>query len=140
MEERNRNALDELKRVMQGLDEAFGADRAEQMGDFYTTDARLMWPFQADIVGRDAIQATFAAFMRDYTTLSWRPDRRTIALCGDAAFVIGTFIEDRALRESGEAERVFGRLVEHWVRDDDGEWRLSQLMTSRFAESETIPV
>lgn len=126
-----------LERIAQ-LDETFGNDRGEEMGEFFTLDARMMWPFMEAITGREAIQAAFVDFANAFTTLNWTPDRRLVHVHGDRAYVLGTFVEDRREKANGEAARVHGRLVEFWRLEEDGQWRVEALLTSRYAENEPL--
>lgn len=130
--------LDSLLKRINDLDRTFEADRGHEMGDFFSDDGRLMWPLSEDIAGRERIRAAFVQLIETFTTISWKPEREVLEICGNKAFLIGRFIEERALRDDGSAERVYGRLFEMWSRRADGRWELAYLMTSRYGESEAI--
>ncbi len=108
------------------------------MGDFFAPDARLMWPSLEDIVGREHIRSAYERLAETYTTIAWQPERTVIGPSGRKVVTIGRFIEDRAPRSGGAAERIHGRLVEVWARKPDGGWELEVLLTSRYADSEQL--
>ncbi len=117
------------------LDRTFSQDRADEMGRFYSEDARLMWPALEDVIGRTKIQDAFQRLVGAYSTIRWEPQREFVLSTDDRAVAIGRFIEIRKRREDNQVEQVHGRLVEVWQLEADGEWRLSVLMTSRYAEN-----
>src|SRR5687767_9373497 len=120
------------------FDRTFSEDRGSDLADFFSENARLMWPDTEDIVGRDAIRAAFEEFVSAFTTIKWNPDRAIIHQLEHGALVVGRFTEDRAPRAGGPADRVFGRLVEIWIRQHDGSWKLDLLLTGRYAENEPL--
>jgi hypothetical protein len=123
---------------MQAFDRTFSEDRGSEMGDFFSSEARLMWPFMEDITGRERIRAAFEQFVQDFTTISWKPEREIIGVGENKVFIVGRFLEDRAPREGGPAERVFGRWVEIWAGQPGGPWELDLVLTSRYAENELL--
>ena len=123
---------------MAAFDDAFSQDQASEMGQFFSTDACLMWPEMEDFVRRDAIQAAFEELIGKFTTIAWQPGWTLIKVFGEEAVVIGRFIEDRAPRAIGAATRVFGRLVEYWSLGADGIWRIDLALTSRYAEEQPL--
>ena len=129
---------DSLLERMQAFDRTFAEDRGSEMGDFFSLQARLMWPFMEDITGRENIRRAFEQFVQTFTTLSWKPEREIIGADGNKVFVLGRFLEDRAPRVGGPAERVFGRWVEVWRRQPGGPWELDLVLTSRYAEDELL--
>jgi ketosteroid isomerase-like protein len=137
--DRDREARRRLVAAMARFDETFAADRGTELGNLFTADARLMWPELEDIAGREAIRTALESFVAAYTTLSWQPDRGQPDICGDRAYTIGRFVEIRRPRDGGPTEKVYGRLVEQWRRDESGEWLLASVMTSRYAPAERVP-
>ncbi|MFX1264853.1 MAG: YybH family protein [Promethearchaeota archaeon] len=129
---------DKLLEAMAELDLAFSEDRALDVSNIFSKDARLMWPLTEDIVGRDSIREAFAEFMSMYTTLSWNPNREFIDVYNQRAFSLGSFTETRTPREGGPTEKVYGRLLEIWQLSSDGEWEIIRLMTGRYAETEML--
>lgn len=128
-----------LQRTIHELDTVFSQDRGNEMGEFFAEDAHLQWPMVEDIIGRKQIGMAFEQFVATYTTLSWKPNRSLVLVSDNSVAIVGDFIEDRQVRNDGVKERVFGRLVEIWSETEDGKWVLNLLMTSRYADTETIP-
>jgi ketosteroid isomerase-like protein len=128
-----------LERVIHELDTVFSQDRGSEMGAFFAEDACLQWPSSEDIVGREQIRLAFEQLVATFTTLSWKPKRSLELFCDGKAVFVGNFIEDRKLKENNIKERVYGRIVEIWSESEDGKWVINLLMTSRYAETETIP-
>jgi ketosteroid isomerase-like protein len=117
------------------FDRSFATDQGAALGDFFTTDGCLMWPDLPDIKGREAIRAAFEQFVATFTTIAFQPDRRLLEQHEDNAYSLGRFIEVRRRLDNGQIEQVHGRLVEVWRREEDGRWRIEQLLTGRFAET-----
>ena len=121
--------------LLAAYDAAFAADRADEVAELFAEDARLQWPEEEDIVGRDAIRRAFADFMEEFHTVSWRPSYQVAEVHGDQAFLLGRFVERREVRRTGELEHVPGRLVLVCRREADGAWRITHALTSRYAET-----
>jgi ketosteroid isomerase-like protein len=121
--------------MLAAFDAAFSADRGAEMGEFFAEDARLQWPEMEDIVGREAIRQAFVEFTSAFHTISWEPSYQVADVHGDRAYPLGRFVEIRQVRETGEVERVPGRIVYFCRREADGEWRLTHALTSRFGET-----
>jgi hypothetical protein len=51
---------------------------------------------------------------------------------------MGRFTEVGKRRDDDRVEQVHGCLVEVWHLEADGEWRLSVLFTSRYAEDKRL--
>jgi uncharacterized protein (TIGR02246 family) len=124
-----------VARLLSAYDAAFAADRADDMAELFAEDARLQWPEEEDIVGREAIRLAFTAFVDQFHTVSWEPSYQLAEVHGDQAFLLGRFVERRAVRRTGELERVPGRLVLVCRREVDGVWRITHAMTSRYGET-----
>ncbi len=120
------------------LDLAFADDRATDVSDFFAEDARLMWPNNEDIVGRESIREAFVAFVSEYTTDSWDPKREFIEVHERQAYTLGSFIEIRTPLEGGPTEKVYGRLLEIWRLSSDDKWEIIRLMTGRYADTELL--
>ena len=93
------------------------------MAELFAEDARLQWPDDEDIVGREAIRQAFSAFVDEFHTVSWEPSYQLAEVHGDQAFLLGRFVERREVRRTGELERVPGRLV--LVCRRRGRWRVA---------------
>jgi ketosteroid isomerase-like protein len=128
----------ELAVTIAQFDAAIATDRASEIAAFFRDDGRLMWPSLEDIAGRAAIRAAFDDFVATFTTLSWQPDRQLVDIYEDKAFTLGRFVETRRPRAGGPGERVHGRLVEVWRREESGTWKLAALLTSRYAPTERL--
>ena len=126
---------DGLRAMLDGFDAAFRADRGADVATFFTHDARLQWPEMEDIVGREAIQRAFADFTTAVHTISWQPSYQVVDVHGHRAYLLGRFVEVRQVRETGEVERVLGRIVYFCRRESDGAWRIAHAMTSRYGET-----
>jgi len=124
-----------VARLLAAYDAAFAADRADEVAELFAEDARLQWPEEEDIVGREAIRQAFTAFVDQFHTVSWEPSYQLAQVHGDQAFLLGRFVERREVRGTGELERVPGRLVLVCRRDADGAWRITHAMTSRYGET-----
>jgi len=124
-----------LAELLAAYDAAFAADRADDVAELFTDDARLQWPEAEDIVGREAIREAFTDFVDEFHTVSWQPSYQVAEVCGDRAFLLGRFVERREVRATGGIEHVPGRLVLACRREADGTWRISHAMTSRYGET-----
>ncbi len=120
------------------MDLAFAQDRGSDVSDFFAEEARLMWPNNEDIVGREAIREAFVGFVSEYTTDSWDPKREFIEVYERHAYTLGSFIETRTTRDGGPTEKVYGRLLEIWQLSSDGKWEIIRLMTGRYADTELL--
>ena len=132
-----KDIVENLQFRISAFDSTFSHDLGSELADFFADDARLMWPGNEDIVGREAIREAFVGFVETFTTVSWKPDPRDLHVYEDRAYVVGRFVEVRKRLESEITETVYGRLVEVWQLEDDGVWYLERLLTSRYAETET---
>lgn len=132
-----KDIAEDLQLRIAACDNTFSKDLAIELANFFATDARLMWPGNEDIMGREAIRKAYEGFVETFTTVSWKPDRRDLHVYEDRAYVVGRFVEVRKRRKSGITETVYGRLVEVWQLQDDGVWYLERLLTSRYAETES---
>jgi len=56
---------DELEAINEGFSKALAEQDVERVVAYYTDDARLLWPDQPMIRGREAITAEFANDLRD---------------------------------------------------------------------------
>ena len=136
--ESSRSDRESLLRAMAELDLAFSEDRALDVSNIFSKDARLMWPLMEDIVGRDSIREAFVEFMSMYTTVDWNPKREFIDVHEQRACSLGSFTETRSVRDGGATEKVFGRLLEIWQLSPDGKWEIIRMMTGRYAETELL--
>src|SRR5262245_30922623 len=100
-----------LAGLLAAYDAAFAADDADGVAELFAVDARLMWPEEEDIVGREAIRRAFGEFVETFHTVSWEPGYQVVVESGGHAFLLGRFLERRRIRKTGELERVPGRLV-----------------------------
>ena len=135
--ELEKDITENLQLRIAAFDSTFAHDLGSELANFFTADARLMWPGNEDMVGREAIRKAYVGFVETFTTVSWKPDRRDLHVYEDRAYGVGRFVEVRKRLESGITETVYGRLVEVWQLEDDGVWYLERLLTSRYAETET---
>ncbi len=131
--------IEALRLAMSKLDYTFSQGLEAEMAELFSEDARLMWPGEEDIVGREAITSAFAEFFGQFTTLSYLPDRQIVEVCGNKVFIIGRFIEDFVPKTGGQVQRVHGRLVELWSQTENSDWKISLLLTGRYAENEMLP-
>ena len=122
--------------LLAAYDAAFAADRADEVAELFAEDARLQWPEEEDIVGRDAIRQRASPSSWSSSTPS--PGSRatssprctaTRPSCWD-----GSSSGARCER-TGEVERVPGRLVLVCRREADGAWRITHALTSRYGET-----
>lgn len=138
MSEIDKETLESLRLAFSRLDSNFAQGLKKETAELFTEDARLMWPGMDDIVGREAIEAAFGEFFKEFDTLAFSPDRQIVELCGSKVFTIGRFLEDLAPKAGGSAQRVHGRLVEMWRQSKHGEWQLGLMLTGRYAENEML--
>lgn len=124
-----------LAGLLAAYDAAFAADDADAVAQLFAADARLMWPEEEDIVGREAIRQAFGEFVETFHTVSWAPGYQVVDESGGRAFLLGRFVELRRVRRTGELERVPGRIVLVCRREPDGQWRITHAMTSRYGET-----
>jgi ketosteroid isomerase-like protein len=131
-----REMPENLKMQIAALDSSFSHDHADEVASYFAGDARLMWPNNNDIVGREAIRKALNRLMEIFTTISWKPDRHFLHVYQDRAYVLGRFVEVRKRRDDELTETVYGRMVEVWELQVDGNWYIERYMTSRYAKTE----
>jgi hypothetical protein len=68
MQPENPDRLQDLLENISALDRTFAEERGAEMGDFYSPQARLMWPGMEDIFGREAIRSAFMQLVEAYAT------------------------------------------------------------------------
>lgn len=129
---------DSLHLTFSKLDRTFSQGQVNEVAKQFAEDARMLWPGIDDIVGREAIRAAFAEFFEQFTTLSFSHDRQLIEVFREKAFTIGRSIEDLAPKGGGPAQRIHGRMVELWAQTESGDWEITLLLTSRYAENEML--
>jgi len=68
------------------FDSTFAHDLGSELANFFTADARLMWPGNEDMVGREAIRKAYVGFVETFTTVSWKLERRDLHVYEDRAY------------------------------------------------------
>ena len=129
-----------LSTAVATFDDLFRRDAGHPLGRLFSDEAQLIWPEVPPIVGPYEISAAFAAFAEAFQTISYEPRYDLVEAQPPLAVVAGTFIEVRRDRATGQIERVHRRIIFAWRDEPERGWRCSRLMTSRYAESESLGV
>ena len=124
-----------LAGLLAAYDAAFAADRADDVAELFADDARLQWPRRrtSSVAKRSAWPSPSSWI--EFHTVSWEPSYQVAEVHGERAFLLGRFVELRAVRRSGELERVPGRLVLVCRQEGDGAWRITHAISSRYGET-----
>lgn len=98
---------------------------APGLASMYTADAVLMTP-EGDVVGREAIQAHYAARFaaRTDSIFHTATDQEALDVAGDRAYEAGTITYRIGPRGPGPGTPVVVRYVTFWQREADGAWRI----------------
>lgn len=96
----------------------FGSGDAAGVAGLYTEDAKFLVPNSAPISGRQAIQATFQAFM-DMGVKTVKLGTDEVEDFGDTASEVGTY----ALEDADGNTLDHGKFLVLW-KQVDGEWKL----------------
>lgn len=127
----------DLEAAQRSFDKLFRRDAGATLAQWFAEDAQLLFPEEAPITGPVAIGRAFAEFAMAFETISFEPVYDLVEVEGPLAVVMGTFIKIRRSREEPVVQRVHGRVVYTW-RLDNGSWRCTRLMTSRYAPNEVV--
>lgn len=125
-----------VKDLLGRFDAALRADDGAALGDLFAPDARLQWPGIEDIIGREEIRSAYVELTDAFHTISWEPSYQVFDVHADQAYLLGRFSETRRDVATGAIEHVPGRIVYRCQRQADGAWRITHLMTSRYAEED----
>lgn len=73
------------------------------------------------VIGRDKLYAE----MKDGSpyTLAWEPQRAEVSKSADMGWSWGTYVLTR-LDEAGEEQKSYGKYLNVWERQEDGEWKV----------------
>lgn len=111
-----------IKELDQQWVQAVGQKDAAATAAFYAEDGRIMPPDAPASVGRDAVQKTWAGFLKlPDLSLTFAPD--TVAVSGDGtiAYDIGSY--DMAYTGDSGPVKDHGKYVVVWVKKQ-GQWKV----------------
>lgn len=90
---------------------------------YYTDEASLLPPNEPIADNRQAIRASWAAFLVPGTSLSWEANRVDVSRSSDLAYTQGTY---QATMKDAKGAMVpdHGKYVEVWKKQADGKWKV----------------
>jgi ketosteroid isomerase-like protein len=122
----------EFEEALRRFDQALRNGQTQDIIDFLAEDCRALIPYQATIMGREAVGEAFKQFFGTFDISAYEPDYDVVDVMGDQAYVLGSFYEVLRTREGRSTVQIFGRVVLFWRRIG-GEWLMTRLLTARSA-------
>ena len=95
----------------------------EAFNFYLIEDAMGMSPNQHPVVGRDKLYAGMKPNQENYT-LAWEPQRAEVSKCEDMGWSWGTYTYTYT-DEAGVEQRSYGKYLNVWQRQEDGQWRVA---------------
>ena len=89
---------------------------------YLTSDAMELSPNQHPLLGREAIYQGMLAGGGDYT-LSWEPQQARVSASEDMGWTWGKYLLTY-LDDQGQEQQRFGKYLNIWERQEDGNWRV----------------
>lgn len=122
------NNLDTERRRLLNTDKQFAAmsakkGAAEAFKHFLMEDAMAMSPGKHPVIGRDKIYAAMEPDQVDQK-LTWEPQHAEVAGSEDMGWTWGNYtlsFKD----DTGEEQKRFGKYLNIWSRQEDGQWKVA---------------
>ena len=115
--------MEAIKGLAREWEEAFNARDIDKLITFYTDNSLRIPANQAPIIGKEAIRDDFQQFFDQYTA-ELNSEVLDVKVCGDHAFVRGTWAETVTTKATGESLKINGNWVNLDQRQPDGSWKL----------------
>ena len=96
---------------------------AEAFNHFLTEDAMGMSHNQHPVVGREQIYQEMKVGQEDYE-LAWDPQRAEVAGSADMGWTWGKYVLSFK-DEDGVEQKRYGKYLNIWSRQDDGQWKVA---------------
>ena len=112
------------KNLTEEWDATFNAGDLDGHVSLYTDDAVSMQPNMPALVGKNAIRDSFQSFYEQNTEIEFDDTNEEVIVCGDWAFVWGTYTETYTPKVGGETIRDSGKWMDFRKRQPDGSWRI----------------
>ncbi len=96
---------------------------AEAFNYFLTEDAMGMSHNQHPVFGREQIYQEMKVGQEDYE-LAWEPQRAEVAGSGDMGWTWGKYVLSFK-DEQGVEQKRYGKYLNIWTRQDDGQWKVA---------------
>ena len=95
----------------------------EAFNHYLTDDAMGMSPKQHPVIGREKLYGEMKVGQEDYV-LAWEPQRAEVSRSEDMGWTWGTYILS-FLDEAGVEQKRYGKYLNIWEKQDDGEWKVA---------------
>ena len=115
--------IEAIKNLTEEYDATLKAGDLDRWMSLYTDDAVRMPPNIPALVGKDAIRNFYQPFFEQYA-IDINETCEEVIVCGDWAFVRGTYTYTITPKMGGEPSRDSGKLVAFHKRQPDGSWMI----------------
>lgn len=121
------NDSDTERRRLLNTDKQFAAmsltqGAAEAFRHYLTEDALGLPQDQLPTIGRASIYASMCQEQENYS-LAWEPQRAEVSHSEDMGWTWGTY-ELSSVDVHGKPQKQYGKYVNIWERQNDGQWRV----------------
>lgn len=122
-----------IRSLLDRVEQTFEAENLDAAMSVFTDDAAILAADSPDIVGREAIRATYAQMMDQYD-IDTRLSTAEIEVAGDLAYERGTYTLKLTEGSSGEVVLdTENRHIHIFKRQPDGTWRTWRMMVNSAA-------
>ncbi|MFC1693680.1 YybH family protein [Candidatus Latescibacterota bacterium] len=115
--------IETIKSLTEEYDATLNAGDLDNWVSLYTDDALRMGPNMPTLVGKDAIRDFYQPFF-EQSAIDINETCEEVIVCGDWAFVRGTYTYTITPNAGGEPIRDSGKWVAFNKRQPDGSWRI----------------
>ena len=115
--------VEAIKSTLEKFDAALNASDLDGLMSCFTEGSVRMPPNRPALVGKEAIRDMFQSRFERITTEVHNTSEEVI-VCGDWAFVRGTYTVTSTPKVGGEPIRNIGKWITIWQRQPDGSWKL----------------
>jgi uncharacterized protein (TIGR02246 family) len=112
-----------IKGLVREWTEAFNAGDIDKLISFYTDNSFRIPANQAPIIGKEAIRDNFQQLFDQYTS-EQNSEVLDVIVCGDHAFVRGTWANTLTIKATGESLKINGNWVDLDQKQPDGSWKI----------------
>ncbi len=115
--------VETIKSLTEEYDATLNAGDLDNWVSLYTDDALRMGPNMPTLVGKDAIHDFYQPFF-EQNAIDIKETCEEVIVCGDWAFVRGTYTYTITPKVGGEPSRDTGKWVAFHKRQPDGSWMI----------------
>jgi uncharacterized protein (TIGR02246 family) len=121
---------EEIQALLGAWADALRRSDAPAVASLVTDDAEFWSQGAAPLSGREAVEATMAAFLERFA-LDQQFEVQELVVSGDLAFVRGLERNRLVPRDGSESREVLQRAFSVLRRESDGVWRFARGMTNQ---------